>query len=53
MHQSRIVKRSRFNCKKQTYIGDPANSIKIFSDHCADEIMILNLDSTPLKTEDY
>jgi len=53
LHKNRIVKRRSFNENQEIYIGDPVNSIKIFSDHCADEIILLGLDKKRLTPEDY
>jgi cyclase len=35
------------NFKNPRYVGDPLNTVKIFSDKCVDEIMILDIDRSP------
>jgi cyclase len=37
------------NFKSPTYLGDPVNAVKIFSDKEADEIIVLDIDATPSK----
>lgn len=44
-----LVKTKRF--KDPTYIGDPVNAVKIFSDKEADEIVVLDIDASKNQTE--
>jgi cyclase len=44
LHQGGLVKTKRF--KDPIYVGDPINAVKIFSDKCADELIIIDIDAT-------
>jgi len=47
-----LVKTTKFSSPK--YVGDPINAVKIFNEKHADELMILNIDSTVKNVEpDY
>src|SRR5215213_9719759 len=39
-----LVKSVRF--KKHKYIGDPLNAVRIFNEHHADELVLLDIDAT-------
>ena len=42
-----LVKTNRF--KESTYVGDPINAVKIFSEKESDEILILDIEATKKK----
>ena len=47
-----LIKTHRF--KESTYVGDPINAVKIFSEKESDEILILDIEATkiaPKKTD--
>ena len=47
-----LVKTTKF--KNPVYIGDPINAVKIFNEKEVDELIILDIDCTPLnKQPDY
>lgn len=45
-----LVKTVGFNKKRAKYIGDPINSVRIFNDLCADELIFLDIEATKKKT---
>ena len=45
LRNGRLVKTVRF--RKETYLGDPVNAIRIFNEKCVDEIVLLDIGATP------
>lgn len=44
LHERGLVKTKQF--KSPVYVGDPINAVKIFSEKCADELIIIDIDAT-------
>lgn len=52
VHNNGLVKTTKF--KEPKYVGDPINAVKIFNEKEVDELIVLNIDATPLSKEpDY
>ena len=45
LRKGRLVKTLKF--RKETYLGDPINAIRIFNEKCVDEIVLLDIGATP------
>jgi len=52
LHNNGLVKTKKF--KNPKYIGDPINAVKIFNEKEVDELIVLDIDATPMNREpDY
>jgi cyclase len=49
LHEEGLVKTKNF--KDPKYIGDPLNAVKIFNEKEADELIVLDIDASKLKSE--
>ncbi|MDX1440400.1 MAG: AglZ/HisF2 family acetamidino modification protein [Rubricoccaceae bacterium] len=45
LRDGRLVKTERF--RRERYLGDPVNAIRIFNEKCVDEIVLLDIGATP------
>ncbi|MEO7856642.1 MAG: AglZ/HisF2 family acetamidino modification protein [Gemmatimonadaceae bacterium] len=49
VHNGGLVKTVQFKAPK--YVGDPVNAVKIFNEKEADELIVLDIDATAMRTE--